>query len=73
MLLFVVLFCSGSVLPFENYVHDTLHISKKGVRSRLVVAGVILQMSQNGEKKERAFKKKGESELKPFSRFITVA
>jgi hypothetical protein len=30
-------------------------------------------MSQNGEKKERAFKKKGESELKPFSGFITVA
>jgi hypothetical protein len=39
----------------------------------LVVIGVILQMSQNDAKKERAFKKKRESELKPFSGFITVA
>jgi len=30
-------------------------------------------MSQNDGKKETAFKKKRESELKPFSGFITVA
>jgi len=44
-------------VSFENYVHDTLNISKKGVRSRLVVTGVILQMSQNDGKKERALRK----------------
>jgi hypothetical protein len=46
---------------------------QKGVTFRWVVNAVILQIFQNDEKKNKAFKKKCESELKPFSGFITVA
>jgi hypothetical protein len=59
---------------FENYVHDTLNISTK--RRQISLGGDrgnFTNVSECWGKGEGAFKKKRESELKPFSGFITVA